>query len=75
MRVFHRLMDYRLNEVESTQARESIGLLKKLVEEQIKAKPSYRCHTCGFSARTIFWQCPSCRQWGSIKPIRGLDGD
>lgn len=75
MRVFHRLMDYRLNEVESLQARESIGLLKKLVEEQIKAKPSYRCHTCGFSARTIFWQCPSCKQWGSIKPIRGLDGD
>lgn len=75
MRVFHRLMDYRLNEVETVQARESIGLLKMLVEEQIKAKPSYRCHGCGFSSRVIFWQCPSCRQWGSIKPIRGLDGD
>lgn len=75
MRAFHRLMDYRLNEVETPQARESIGLLKMLVEEQIKVKPNYRCHGCGFSTRVIFWQCPSCRQWGSIKPIRGLDGD
>ncbi|MCD8476395.1 MAG: hypothetical protein LRY40_09000 [Shewanella fodinae] len=23
----------------------------------------------------IFWQCPSCKGWGTIKPIRGLDGE
>ena len=75
MRAFSRLMDYRLAELDNTQAKESIGLLKSLVEKQIAIKPSYRCMRCGFSSKIIFWQCPSCKQWASIKPIRGLDGE
>ena len=75
MRAFSRLMDYRLAELDNTQAKESIGLLKSLVETQIAFKPSYRCLRCGFSSKIIFWQCPSCKQWASIKPIRGLDGE
>lgn len=23
----------------------------------------YRCGHCGFSAKTFYWQCPSCKQW------------
>ncbi|PLO62496.1 N-acetylglucosaminyl transferase, partial [Klebsiella michiganensis] len=23
---------------------------------------------------TLYWHCPSCRSWSTIKPIRGLDG-
>ncbi|WP_186803977.1 hypothetical protein, partial [Salmonella enterica] len=22
----------------------------------------------------LYWHCPSCRAWSTIKPIRGLDG-
>ncbi|PLM74820.1 N-acetylglucosaminyl transferase, partial [Klebsiella pneumoniae] len=22
----------------------------------------------------LYWHCPSCRSWATIKPIRGLDG-
>ncbi|MDW1339670.1 hypothetical protein, partial [Klebsiella pneumoniae] len=29
---------------------------------------------CGFTAHTLYWHCPSCRSWATIKPIRGLDG-
>ncbi|WP_348253780.1 hypothetical protein, partial [Salmonella enterica] len=29
---------------------------------------------CGFTAYTLYWHCPSCRPWSTIKPIRGLDG-
>jgi lipopolysaccharide assembly protein B len=75
MRAFSRLMDYRLVDLDSTQAKESISLLKSLVEKQISLKPSYRCQQCGFSTKIIFWQCPSCKRWASIKPIRGLDGE
>ncbi|WP_264779598.1 hypothetical protein, partial [Escherichia fergusonii] len=25
-------------------------------------------------AYTLYWHCPSCRAWSTIKPIRGLDG-
>ncbi|MFS9546085.1 hypothetical protein Q6295_37055, partial [Klebsiella pneumoniae] len=27
-----------------------------------------------FTAHTLYWHCPSCRSWATIKPIRGLDG-
>lgn len=30
----------------------------------------YRCDRCGFSSRKLFWQCPGCQQWSSVKPIQ-----
>ncbi|WP_107852510.1 lipopolysaccharide assembly protein LapB [Oceanimonas marisflavi] len=75
MKGFYRLMSYHAANAEQGRARASLEMLKALVAEQIKAKPSHRCGQCGFSARSLFWQCPSCKQWGSIKPVRGLDGE
>ncbi|AMO49691.1 putative heat shock protein YciM [Enterobacter sp. FY-07] len=74
MRVFHKLMDYHLNEAEEGRAKESLAVLREMVGEQIRSKPRYRCHKCGFTAFTMYWHCPSCRAWSTVKPIRGLDG-
>ncbi|WP_272516994.1 lipopolysaccharide assembly protein LapB [Providencia sp. PROV194] len=74
MRLFYRLMDYHLEEAEDGRAKESLILLRKMVGEQIRTKPDYRCHKCGFTSRALYWHCPSCRSWDTIKPIRGLDG-
>ncbi|WP_323108566.1 lipopolysaccharide assembly protein LapB [Klebsiella quasipneumoniae] len=74
MRVFHKLMDYHLNEAEEGRAKESLGVLRNMVGEQVRSKPRYRCQKCGFTAHTLYWHCPSCRSWATIKPIRGLDG-
>lgn len=74
MRVFHRLMDYHLNEAEEGRAKESLLALRDMVGEQMRTKPRYRCQKCGFTAYTMYWHCPSCRAWSTIKPIRGLDG-
>ena len=74
MRVFHKLMDYNLNEAEEGRAKESLGVLRNMVGEQVRSKPRYRCQKCGFTAHTLYWHCPSCRSWATIKPIRGLDG-
>jgi lipopolysaccharide biosynthesis regulator YciM len=68
-------MSYHAANAEQGRARASLEMLKALVAEQIKAKPSHRCGQCGFASHTLFWQCPSCKQWGSIKPVRGLDGE
>ncbi len=75
MKGFHKLMTYHLAAMHDDKATESISLLKSLVEKQITLKPLFRCEQCGFSSKLIFWHCPSCKQWGSIKPIQGLDGD
>lgn len=74
MRVFHRLMDYHLHDAEDGRAKESLMVLRDMVGEQIRTKPRYRCHKCGFTAHSLYWHCPSCRAWSTVKPIRGLDG-
>ncbi|MDR0218719.1 MAG: lipopolysaccharide assembly protein LapB [Enterobacteriaceae bacterium] len=74
MRLFYRLMDYHLADAEEGRAKESLFLLRNLVGEQIRTKPDYRCHKCGFTSRSLYWHCPSCRSWDTVKPIRGLDG-
>ena len=75
MKGFHRLMSYQTHNAEQGRARESLNMLSTLVAEQMKLKPSHKCSQCGFSTRSLFWQCPSCKQWGSIRPMRGLDGE
>ncbi|WP_312240582.1 lipopolysaccharide assembly protein LapB [Pantoea sp.] len=74
MRVFHHLMDFHLHEAEDGRAKESLMVLRDMVGEQIRTKPRYRCQKCGFTAHALYWHCPSCRAWSSVKPIRGLDG-
>lgn len=39
MRVFHKLMDYHLNEAEEGRAKESLGVLRNMVGEQVRSKP------------------------------------
>lgn len=75
MKGFHRLMDYHLADAEEGRAKESLTTLRALVGEQLKVKPHYRCRKCGFSTHSLYWHCPSCKGWGTIKPIRGLDGE
>ncbi len=75
MKGFYRLMDYHLADAEEGRAKESLTTLQSLVGEQLKIKPHYRCRKCGFSTHSLYWHCPSCKGWGTIKPIRGLDGE
>ncbi|MEH2921457.1 lipopolysaccharide assembly protein LapB [Samsonia erythrinae] len=74
MRVFHRLMDFHLHDAEDGRAKESLLVLRDMVGEQIRTKPRYSCRKCGFTSQSLYWQCPSCRTWASVKPIRGIDG-
>lgn len=67
---FYRLMDYHLADAEEGRAKESLLLLRNMVGVQIKAIPNYRCERCGFTVNSIYWLCPACRSWSTIKPIR-----
>jgi len=50
-------------------AKEELKLIQELIEKMLINKPLYRCQACGFSGRTLQWQCPSCKRWDVIKPI------
>ena len=43
--------------------------LLEVIRHRVAAQPSYRCDQCGFEARALHWQCPSCKHWGSIKAV------
>ncbi len=59
----------------SESARPSLSMLHDVVSKLIKNKPIYHCNLCGFDSKTLFWQCPSCKNWGSVKPIQGIEGE
>ncbi|MBT0720784.1 lipopolysaccharide assembly protein LapB [Rosenbergiella collisarenosi] len=70
---FHRLVNYYLEGTEDGRAKESLAVLRDMVGEQLRLKPRYRCQKCGFTAHAIYWHCPSCKGWSTVKPMRGLD--
>lgn len=56
-------------------AKENLELLKYLIDKIVAEKPGYICHKCGFTGNKLHWLCPSCKSWGSIKPIKGITGE
>ena len=42
--------------------------LKTAVAAMNHEQPAYQCKQCGFKANTLYWLCPSCHSWGSVKP-------
>lgn len=52
-----------------------VEMLKGLTEGLLLDRPIYRCERCGFPAKSLHWQCPSCKRWTTIKPIRGVEGE
>ncbi len=50
-------------------------LLQQFMAKLFQDKPIYRCTECGFSSKVLYWQCPGCHEWGTVKPIHGLEGD
>ncbi|MBW2939686.1 lipopolysaccharide assembly protein LapB [Zhongshania aquimaris] len=53
----------------------SVVLVRQLLDQLKLERPTYRCRHCGFSGQKLHWLCPSCEQWGTIAPIRGIQGD
>ncbi|UXZ52969.1 lipopolysaccharide assembly protein LapB [Halomonas sp. 7T] len=50
-------------------------LLKHHTGALMKGRPRHQCRRCGFTSDSLVWQCPSCRRWGTIKPITGIEGE
>ena len=67
-----------LNEAELSQLGNDFAyfnVLKDLINKLLKNKPKLRCRKCGFGAKSLHWQCPSCKNWGVVKPIYGLESE
>ncbi len=56
-------------------AKQNLAILRSFAEALVADKPAYRCEACGFEGKKMRWHCPSCKDWATIKPIFGLEGE
>lgn len=54
-------------------ARDDLFILQGLTKKLLADKPNYQCVSCGFSGKSLHWQCPGCKQWSSVKPLHSLE--
>jgi len=54
---------------------ERLRSLKQITDQLVVRTASYRCQRCGFGTRAHHWHCPSCKSWGSIKPLHSAVGE
>jgi lipopolysaccharide assembly protein B len=69
----HRLVELHLLLVEG-KARDDLLVLRGLTEKLLAEHATYQCANCGFAGNKIHWQCPSCKQWSTVKPTYALEG-
>jgi lipopolysaccharide biosynthesis regulator YciM len=67
-RGLNQLVQFTVSRAEGT-VKADLQILQELMQKVVATKPLYRCQACGFSARTLQWQCPGCKRWDVIKPI------
>lgn len=58
----------------SGDTKDKLSMLQNFMNRLLHDKPIYRCKHCGFSCKTLFWLCPGCHYWVTIRPIQGLEG-
>lgn len=55
------------------------AILIWLLSDWLEKRLLYQCSNCGFSAHELYWHCPGCRQWGSMRmrsdvfPVPGME--
>lgn len=48
---------------------DSLLTAAKAIDTHLGAQPAYLCSTCGLETKSMFWQCPGCHGWGTVKPV------
>lgn len=62
-----RELDFLLDLI-ANESDQSVKTIQQVVKGLLHGQHNYRCNNCGFSGANLHWHCPSCKQWGAIKP-------
>ncbi len=60
-----KLVEYKAKELNSDKVFTGLSIAISAIQKDIM---EYRCQKCGFNTNTHYWLCPSCNNWGSVKP-------
>ncbi|ORU90245.1 MAG: hypothetical protein A6F71_04570 [Cycloclasticus sp. symbiont of Poecilosclerida sp. M] len=53
------------------QAHAHENILMEALAKIYALKFNFQCQHCGFNAKELNWNCPSCKQWGTALPVQG----
>lgn len=45
-----------------------VPLIKGITDTLVRRGNRYTCKSCSFAGKSMHWQCPGCKQWGSVQP-------
>ena len=62
----HRLILLKLKTPAGFVPTSDFKLIEKLIHQEIDTARRYKCQRCGYSVKTLHWQCPGCRGWNTI---------
>jgi lipopolysaccharide biosynthesis regulator YciM len=74
VRGVNRLIEYALIPAQG-KAKDDLMTIKDLTGKLLEDRTIYKCIQCGFDAKSLHWQCPSCKNWNTVKPIHGVEGE
>lgn len=74
LRGMDRLIDINIKHAKDP-IKDKLHILKSVTSKLLENKPIYHCQVCGFSGKTLHWQCPGCKHWNTVKPIHGVEGE
>nr|VFJ54933.1 MAG: Lipopolysaccharide biosynthesis regulator YciM, contains six TPR domains and a predicted metal-binding C-terminal domain [Candidatus Kentron sp. DK] len=75
LRGYQRLLEMELHRAAPDSVSNHFPILKELVSSLLRDRPIYQCRQCGFPAKRLHWQCPGCKNWSTVKPIQGVEGE
>ncbi len=67
--VLQRLLVYKMQSCSHEEMMITLTLLQQWITHVVELSPKYQCGHCGFSGKTLHWMCPSCKRWGTVKPL------
>ncbi|MDQ3730519.1 MAG: lipopolysaccharide assembly protein LapB [Pseudomonadota bacterium] len=53
----------------SLDERAILGAVAGALDSHLERQASHLCHRCGLATKDLYWRCPSCHGWGTIKPV------
>jgi lipopolysaccharide biosynthesis regulator YciM len=67
LQVLQALAEYKLRDRANSEA-DFLYDVESALHTMRKDSTEYCCHHCGFDSNTLYWLCPSCHSWATIKP-------
>ena len=74
VRGFDRLIEF-ASDTAAVDVPDHLEVMKRLLDQLMNDRPVYQCRHCGFAARALHWQCPGCKHWNTVRPVRGVVGE